>query len=112
METRQTRDDVLDDSVCKIFLFRIAAQVGEGQHRNRGFRDRSQRPWFTYRRCYVGGGACFISKPFPWGPLRRPPRPRSPFLGPVGEALPLRPPPHPRLALHRVPAQPVIAPCP
>jgi hypothetical protein len=41
----QCRDDVFADPVGKILLFRIAAHIGEGKHRNRGpVRQRQGRP--------------------------------------------------------------------
>ena len=36
-ESRQLGNDILRDAVAEILLFRIAAHVGEGQDRNRGF---------------------------------------------------------------------------
>jgi hypothetical protein len=37
LETRQRRDDVIYHAVGEIFLFRIGAQVGEGENGDRGF---------------------------------------------------------------------------
>ena len=36
MQARQARDDILDDPIGEIFLFGIAAEVGERQYGNRG----------------------------------------------------------------------------
>ena len=42
-ELRQRRDDVFRDAVGEIFLLRVAAHVGEGQHGDRGLAGQRRR---------------------------------------------------------------------
>jgi hypothetical protein len=47
---RQRRDDVIDHSVRKIFLFRIGAQVGEGENGDRWFiGERKSAFWLFFK---------------------------------------------------------------
>src|SRR5262249_17491504 len=53
-DPRQRGDDLLDHTVCKIFLLRVAAHIGKRQHRDR----RLVRQWHCGYRCPNRLGRC------------------------------------------------------
>src|SRR5271165_3879814 len=56
-DLRESRNDLLDHAVSEIFLFRVAAHIGEGQHRDRWLVGERQNRWYRGRRWALGGGA-------------------------------------------------------
>ena len=54
-DARERGDDLLDHAVDEIFLLRVAAHIGEGQHRDRRLVGERQRRW-SWRRWALGGG--------------------------------------------------------
>src|SRR5665213_4150728 len=55
---RQGRDDVLDDAVNEIILFRVAAEIDERQNRDRRLVGNSRR---RLVRSGLGGIACLLA---------------------------------------------------
>src|SRR5262249_57339499 len=80
-EPRQLSDDVLGDAITEILLLRVAAEIGERQHRNGG-PVTQPAPWSVPSPLWggVGGGGPAV------GPLcakspRPPPPPPPPHRG-------------------------------